>query len=105
MSKPKIRYKAVKRYGGTDFFSEDTVILLTPKERHYGDENVYFVLPATPEAYDAQVEAMAKTVRGQIDCGDDEMVLSTDACIFALAAIGIIRHQPRDLAARTKGKS
>lgn len=74
----KTNYKARLRY------VFDTSAHATETERQWA-------LPATPEAYDAQVEAMAKAVRGQIDCGDDEMVLSTDACIFALAAIGINR--------------
>lgn len=75
------KYKAVLRYGGADFFSADTIVLLTPKQRRYGDENAYYVFPATPEAYDAQAEAITKAL-GWPQSGD---------AIKALAAIGIRR--------------
>ena len=57
-TKPAKQHRARLRMGGTDS-TTGNVILLSSSQTHFGNEDAYYLLPATPSAYAAQVEAMA----------------------------------------------
>ena len=102
------QHRAVLRMGGTDS-TTGNIILLSSSQTHFGNEDRYYLIPATPEAYEAQVEAMARAIdpqgwavvedyrAGRLDPSSPWYDYQSEArskAVCALAAIGITRPWP-----------